>query len=88
MRILFIGDIMGKPGRDVVAAELPRLRQSLGLDLVIANGENAAGGFGLTQAIAREFFATGIDVISTGNHWPTRRRSSPSSATRTASCGR
>ncbi|MEJ0026909.1 MAG: TIGR00282 family metallophosphoesterase [Rhizomicrobium sp.] len=69
MRILFIGDIIGKPGRDVVAAELPRLRQSLGLDLVIANGENAAGGFGLTQAIAREFFATGIDVISTGNHW-------------------
>ncbi len=69
MRILFIGDIMGKPGRDVVAAELPRLREQLGLDIVIANGENAAGGFGLTQAIAREFFATGIDVISTGNHW-------------------
>jgi len=69
MRILFIGDIMGKPGRDVVTAELPRLRESLGLDLVIANGENAAGGFGLTQAIAREFFAVGIDVISTGNHW-------------------
>jgi len=69
MRILFIGDIMGKPGRDAVAAELPRLRETLGLDIVIANGENAAGGFGLTQAIAREFFATGIDVISTGNHW-------------------
>jgi hypothetical protein len=69
MRILFIGDIVGKPGRDVVAAELPRLRQELDLDLVIANGENAAGGFGLTHAIAREFFATGIDVITTGNHW-------------------
>jgi len=69
MRILFIGDIIGKPGRDVVAAELPRLRESLDLDLVIANGENAAGGFGLTQAIAREFFATGIDVITSGNHW-------------------
>jgi hypothetical protein len=69
MRILFIGDIIGKPGRDVVAAELPRLRQDLDLDLVIANGENAAGGFGLTHAIAREFFATGIDVITTGNHW-------------------
>ena len=69
MRILFIGDIIGKPGRDVVAAELPGLKSSLDLDLVIANGENAAGGFGLTQAIAREFFAIGIDVITTGNHW-------------------
>jgi len=69
MRILFIGDVIGKPGRDVVAAELPRLRESLSLDLVIANGENAAHGFGLTQAIAREFFAIGIDVITTGNHW-------------------
>jgi metallophosphoesterase (TIGR00282 family) len=69
MRILFIGDIVGKPGRDVVAAELPRLKDRLQLDFVIANGENAAGGFGLTQAIAREFFALGIDAISTGNHW-------------------
>ncbi|MBV9045734.1 MAG: YmdB family metallophosphoesterase [Alphaproteobacteria bacterium] len=69
MRILFLGDIIGKPGRDVVAAELPRLQSSLDLDLVIANGENAAHGFGLTNAIAREFFAMGIDVITTGNHW-------------------
>jgi metallophosphoesterase (TIGR00282 family) len=69
MRILFIGDIVGKPGRDVVGAELPRLKDRLQLDFVIANGENAAGGFGLTQAIAREFFALGIDAISTGNHW-------------------
>src|SRR5450755_4256985 len=69
MRILFIGDVIGKPGRDVVAAELPRLRDSLDLDLVIANGENAAHGFGLTHSIARDFFAMGIDVITTGNHW-------------------
>jgi len=69
MNILLLGDIIGKPGRDVVYAELPRLRQSLKLDLVIANGENAAGGFGLTRAIAEEFFGIGIDVISTGNHW-------------------
>ena len=69
MNLLFIGDIVGKPGRDVVLAELPRLRESLKLDCVIANGENAAGGFGLTRAIAEEFFAAGIDVISTGNHW-------------------
>jgi len=69
MNILFIGDIVGKPGREVVSAELPRLRDRLKLDLVIVNGENAAGGFGLTRAIAEEFFGIGIDVISTGNHW-------------------
>ncbi|HWM60812.1 MAG TPA: TIGR00282 family metallophosphoesterase, partial [Rhizomicrobium sp.] len=69
MNILFLGDIIGKPGRDVVHAELPRLRDRLKLDFVIANGENAAGGFGLTRAIAEEFFGMGIDVISTGNHW-------------------
>ena len=69
MNILFLGDIIGKPGRDVVHAELPRLRRSLKLDFVIANGENAAGGFGLTRAIAEEFFSIGIDAISTGNHW-------------------
>ncbi len=69
MRILFLGDIIGKPGRDVVAAELPRLKGTLDLDFVIVNGENAAGGFGLTRAIAQDFFALGVDVISTGNHW-------------------
>ena len=69
MRILFLGDIIGKPGRDAVAAELSGLRTRLKLDLVIANGENAAHGFGLTRVIAEEFFAMGIDVISSGNHW-------------------
>lgn len=69
MNLLFLGDIIGRAGREVVQLELPRLRDELKLDLVIANGENAAGGFGLTRAIAEEFFAAGIDVISTGNHW-------------------
>ena len=69
MNILFLGDIVGKPGRDVVQAELPRLRDALKIDFVIANGENAAGGFCITRAIAEEFFGIGIDVISTGNHW-------------------
>ena len=69
MNLLFIGDIVGKPGRDVVLAELPRLRESLKLDCVIANGENAAGGFGLTRAVAEDLFSVGVDVISTGNHW-------------------
>ncbi len=69
MHILFVGDIVGRPGRDVVAAELPRLREQLKLDFVIANGENAAGGFGLTRPLADDLFATGIDCITTGNHW-------------------
>ncbi|MGH6872835.1 MAG: TIGR00282 family metallophosphoesterase [Rhizomicrobium sp.] len=69
MRILFIGDIIGRPGREVLEAELPRLIDGLKLDFVIANGENAAGGFGITRAIANEFFALGVDCITTGNHW-------------------
>ncbi len=69
MRILFIGDVIGKPGRDAMAAELPRLVDRLKLDFVIANGENAAHGFGLTRAIAQEYFACGVDAISSGNHW-------------------
>ena len=69
MNILFLGDVIGKPGRDGVAQQLPRLKQALKPDLIIANGENAAGGFGLTRAIAEEYFGMGIDVITTGNHW-------------------
>jgi 2',3'-cyclic-nucleotide 2'-phosphodiesterase len=73
MRILFIGDVIGRPGREVIAAELPRLKDSLKLDFVIINGENLAGGFGVTRAIANEMFALGIDVITTGNHWMDQR---------------
>jgi metallophosphoesterase (TIGR00282 family) len=69
MNILFLGDIIGKPGRDAVAQHLPALKAALKPDLIVANGENAAHGFGLTRAIAEEFFGLGIDVISTGNHW-------------------
>src|SRR5438552_14646419 len=69
MRILFIGDIVGRAGRDVVGSELPVLRERLGLDFVIGNGENAAGGFGLTRKKANELFACGVDVLTTGNHW-------------------
>jgi hypothetical protein len=69
MRILFIGDIIGRPGRDVVSNELPGLRDALAIDFVIGNGENAAGGFGLTRKVANELFATGVDVLTTGNHW-------------------
>lgn len=69
MRILFIGDIIGRPGRDVVGSELPGLRERLAIDFVIGNGENAAGGFGLTRKTANELFASGVDVLTTGNHW-------------------
>src|SRR3954462_6331954 len=69
MNILFLGDIIGKPGRDAVTERLGFLRAQLKLDLVIANGENAAGGFGITRVIAEELFASGVDVITTGNHW-------------------
>ena len=73
MRILFIGDIVGRPGREVVSSELPVLRDRLKLDFVITNGENAAGGFGITRVVANELFQAGADVITTGNHWADQR---------------
>ncbi len=73
MRILFCGDIVGRPGRQAVSDHLPRLRQELALDFVIANGENAAAGFGITRKICDELFEAGIDAISGGNHsWDQR----------------
>ena len=68
VKLLMVGDVMGKPGRRAVAALLPPLRSELGLDLVIANGENAAAGRGLTEATAEELFDAGVDVITSGNH--------------------
>ena len=68
MKILFIGDIVGKPGRRAVRELLPKLIAEQGIDIVIANGENAAGGFGLTPEIAQELFDNHIDVITSGNH--------------------
>ena len=64
---------MGRPGRDVIAAEVPRLRKQLGLDFVVACGENAAHGYGITAAICQGLFAAGVDVVTTGNHaWDQR----------------
>jgi len=68
MRILFIGDIVGRSGRATVLQRLPQLVRSWKLDFVIANGENAAGGFGITEAIYQELVDAGIDVITGGNH--------------------
>ena len=68
MRILFIGDIVGRSGRTIVTERLPRLIRDWKLDLVIANGENSAGGFGITEAIYRELIEAGVDAITLGNH--------------------
>lgn len=68
MRILFIADIVGRPGRQAVKAFLPSLRKKQQADLVVANGENLAGGFGVTPALVAELFGRGVDVITSGNH--------------------
>lgn len=68
MLILAIGDVIGKPGRKALSQLLPGLRQQYGLDLVIVNGENAAGGIGVTVATAREMLNAGADVLTSGNH--------------------
>jgi metallophosphoesterase (TIGR00282 family) len=73
MRILFIGDIVGRSGRTVVLERLPRLIAEWKLDLVVANGENAAGGFGITEAIYNDLIDAGADAITLGNHaWDQR----------------
>jgi len=68
MRILFVGDIVGRSGRTIVTGCLPGLVRDWKLDLVVANGENAAGGFGITEAIYRELIDAGVDAITGGNH--------------------
>lgn len=68
MNLLFIGDVMGAPGVRTVAAFLPALRQSLRLDFIVANCENADGGIGITRDAARALFDLGIDVLTNGNH--------------------
>ncbi len=68
VKLLFIGDIVGAPGRRAVRALLPVLSERHGLGFVVANGENSAGGNGITAAIAQELFQAGIDVITTGDH--------------------
>jgi len=73
VNLLFIGDIFASPGRRIVADHLADIVATNSIDLVIANGENAAGGFGITPPIAEDLFALGIDVITTGNHvWDKR----------------
>ena len=73
MKVLFIGDIFGEPGRRALARAVPRLVGQRQIDIVIGNGENAAGGFGITPELAEELFDLGLSVITTGNHaWDKR----------------
>ncbi|MBN2120212.1 MAG: TIGR00282 family metallophosphoesterase [Candidatus Omnitrophica bacterium] len=68
MKILFLGDIVGRPARDYLKQFLPSLVEKEAIDWVIANAENAAGGSGLTEKVARELFSSGIDILTTGDH--------------------
>src|SRR5262245_18712888 len=73
MRILFLGDVVGRSGRTAVIEALPALRERYGADFAVVNGENAAGGFGITEQILTELFDAGADVVTTGNHvWDQR----------------
>ena len=77
MRILFLGDVVGRSGRETVAAALPGLRAALRLDLVVVNAENASHGFGLAPDMAEALFAAGADVLTLGNHAWDRREIIP-----------
>ena len=68
MKIVYLGDLVGRSGRKIVAEKLPEIQEKLKPDAIIVNGENAAAGFGITEKIAKELFDLGIAVISTGNH--------------------
>src|SRR5919108_1725570 len=68
MRLLFLGDVVGRAGRKAVTETLPHLRRRYRLDVVVVNGENAAGGFGITEPILEELLAAGADVVTLGNH--------------------
>lgn len=68
VKLLFIGDVIGKPGREALSRELHRIVDRHMVDLVIANGENAAGGFGLTEETAQDLFKCGVQMITSGNH--------------------
>ncbi len=68
MRLLFLGDVVGRAGRQAVLGQLPKLRTRYKLDFVIVNGENSAGGFGITESILLELLDAGADVVTLGNH--------------------
>ncbi len=77
MRVLFIGDVVGSPGRRGLREAMPALREAHAPDLIVVNGENSAGGMGITERTANDIFATGADVITTGNHVYRHREAYP-----------
>jgi len=73
MRLMFLGDLLGRTGREAAIREVPRLRDALSIDFCVVNGENAAGGYGITPKICESLYAAGVDAITTGNHvWDQR----------------
>jgi calcineurin-like phosphoesterase len=68
LTILFLGDVVGEPGRSALIAHLPRLKESLGADFIVVNGENAAGGRGITPKITIDLLRAGVSVVTTGDH--------------------
>jgi hypothetical protein len=68
LKLLFIGDVVGRPGRDIIASRLPQLRTQMGIDFVVANAENAAAGSGITGTIAKSLLGCGVDAITLGDH--------------------
>ena len=73
MRLLFLGDLLGRAVREAAIAQVPSLRAVLGIDFCVVNGENAAGGFGITDKICQSLYEVGVDAITTGNHvWDQR----------------
>ena len=73
MRIIFLGDIVGRAAREEIQNSLPRIKEEHKIDFAIVNGENAAGGFGITEEICNNLFVSGVDCITTGNHlWDQR----------------
>jgi 2',3'-cyclic-nucleotide 2'-phosphodiesterase len=88
MKILFLGDVMGRSGRTAVAETLPKLRAELRLDFVVVNGENASGGMGLTPAHAQLLLAAGADCLTLGDHAFDQKEMLGTSRPSRASCGR
>ena len=68
MNFLFLGDIVGRAGRNIIIEKLESIKQQYEIDFVIANGENSAGGYGITEEICNQLYEAGVDVITSGNH--------------------
>ena len=68
LNVLFVGDIVGKPGKRIASQVIRKIKEERDINLVIANGENASGGFGITTSSAKKIFSYGVDCITTGNH--------------------